>query len=132
MVTFTLPMSIYLFTNFIAAIPKSLDEAAALDGCGYARTFFSIILPQLKPVITSVAILNGVGYWNDYSFSLYLLQAPKLKTVTMVISSYFSQATSELNVAAAAAMCAVLPLVAVFIVLQKYFVQGMVDSALKE
>ena len=65
LVTFNLPMSIFLFSNFIAGIPVALEEAAFIDGCNPIQTFFKIILPQLKPVVASVVILTGVGCWND-------------------------------------------------------------------
>ena len=132
LVTFNLPLSIYLFSNFIASIPRALDEAASIDGCGHVRIFFQILLPQLKPVITSVIILTGVGCWNDYTFSLYMLQSPKIKSVTLVIANYFTQTNIDLNAAAATALIAVLPMILAFLFLQKYFVQGMVDSAIKE
>lgn len=131
LVTFELPLSIFLYTNFISSIPVALDEAAAIDGSGSIRTFFQIILPQLKPVTASVVILTGVHCWNDYQFSLYMLQSPKLRTIPLAIASYFSQTTSDVNAAAAAALLAILPVVVVFLSLQKYFIQGMVDSAVK-
>lgn len=131
LLTFSLPTSIFLYTNFIASIPTALDEAAAIDGCGPIRTFLFIIMPQLKPVTASVIILIGVQTWNDYQFSLYVLQSPRMKTVTLAISSFFSQTTSNLNAAAAAAFIAILPIVLIFIFLQKYFIKGMVDSAIK-
>ena len=62
---FGLPLSIYLYSNFITSIPTSLDEAAAIDGAGAAQTFFHIIIPQLKPVTVSVIIMKGVGAWNE-------------------------------------------------------------------
>lgn len=130
-VTFQLPLSIYLFTNFIRSIPSALDEAALIDGCGYGRAFFNIILPQMKPVIASVTILCGVTCWNDYTFSLYILQSPAKRTLTLVVSSFFGQSSSDLNGAAAVALIAVLPMLLIYILLQKYFVQGMVDSAVK-
>ena len=131
LVTFELPLSIFLYSNFISSIPGALDEAASIDGCGPVRTFFRIILPQLKPVTASVVILTGVHCWNDYQFSLYVLQSPKLRTIPLAIASYFSQTTSNINAAAAAALLAILPIVIVFLFLQKYFIQGMVDSAIK-
>ncbi len=131
LVTFELPLSIFLYTNFISSIPNALDEAAAIDGSGPVRTFFQIILPQLKPVTASVIILTGVHCWNDYQFSLYMLQSPKLRTIPLAIASYFSQTTSNVNAAAAAALLAILPIVLAFLFLQKYFIQGMVDSAIK-
>lgn len=131
LLTFELPMSVFLYSNFIASIPTALDEAAAIDGCGPIRTFLSIILPQLKPVTVSVIILTGLHCWNDYQFSLYFLQSARFRTITLAISSFFSQTTSNLNAAAAAALIAILPMVCAFIFLQKYFIKGMVDSAIK-
>lgn len=131
LLTFELPMAIFLYSNFIASIPVALDEAAAIDGCGPVRTFFYIILPQLKSVTASVIILTGMHCWNDYQFSLYILQSSKMKTVTLAISSFFSQTTSNLNAASAAALLAILPVTVCFLFLQKYFIKGMVDSAVK-
>lgn len=131
LLTFELPMAIFLYSNFITSIPAALDEAAAIDGCGPIRTFFYIILPQLKSVTASVIILTGMHCWNDYQFSLYILQSSKMRTVTLAISSFFSQTTSNLNAASAAALLAILPVTICFLFLQKYFIKGMVDSAVK-
>lgn len=131
LLTFELPQAIFLYTNFIGSIPTALDEAAAIDGCGPIRTFFYIILPQLKSVTASVVILTGIHCWNDYQFSLYILQSTKMNTITLAISSFFSQTTSNLHAASAAALLAILPVVIVFLFLQKYFIKGMVDSAIK-
>jgi len=130
-VTFNLPLAIFIFTNFITSIPVTLDEAAHIDGCGPIRTFFSIIMPQLTPVIASVVILTGVYAWNDFQFSLYLLQSPKITSVTLAVSGFFAQVSSNVYAAAAAATLGVLPIVILFLVLQRYFIQGMVDSAIK-
>ncbi|MDR2373352.1 MAG: carbohydrate ABC transporter permease [Bifidobacteriaceae bacterium] len=132
LVAFGLPFPIYIFANFIVSIPISLDEAAELDGCGPIRTFFLIIAPQLRPVIVSVVILNGVGTWNEYGYALYLLQKREMYTVTLEISQYFSASSaSNLNGAAAAAIVVILPLVVAYLALQKYFIKGALDAALK-
>lgn len=131
LVTFNLPMSIFLFSNFIAGIPVALEEAAFIDGCNPIQTFFKIILPQLKPVVASVVILTGVGCWNDYQFSLYFLQSPKYRTIPLAVASYFSQTANNMNAAAASALLGVFPVLLLFIFLQKYFIKGMVDSAIK-
>lgn len=128
---FGLPMTIYLFMNFISAIPPSLDEASAIDGCNVVQTFLKIILPQLKPVTVTIIILNGVGVWNEYAYSLYVLQKPKTYTLTLMISQYFSAGGKDLNGAAAAACIAIFPLIVIYILLQKYFIQGTIDSAIK-
>ena len=131
MTTYQLPQAMFLYINFINAIPVALDEAATIDGCGPFRTFFHIIMPQLKPVTASVIILACMNCWNDYQFSRYILQSTDMNTVTLSISSFFSQTYSNLYAASASALLAVLPVVVVFLFLQKYFVQGMIDSAVK-
>lgn len=130
-VTFQLPISIFLYSNFIKTIPQELDEAATIDGCSVYSIFYRIILPLLKPVTATIIILSGVAVWNDYSFSLYFLQKPTMKVITLTISSFFAQTGTNLNAAAAAALMAVLPITIVYLALQKYFVQGVVDSAIK-
>ncbi|GLC78994.1 carbohydrate ABC transporter permease [Lacrimispora brassicae] len=131
LITFQLPTSIFLFSSFITSIPVALEEAAAIDGCGPFQTFFRIIMPQLKPVTASVIIITGVNCWNNYQFALYLLQAPRIKTITLAIAGFFSADSANVNGAAAAAFIGILPMVVVFLFLQKYFIQGMVDSAIK-
>lgn len=131
-VAFGLPMPIYFFTNFINSIPKALDEASAIDGCNPLQTFLFIILPQLKSPIVTIIILNGVGMWNEYGYSLYILQKPHMYTLTLTISQYFSSgAANNLNGAAAAACVAIVPMIILYLFLQKYFIQGTVDSAVK-
>lgn len=131
LITFQLPTSIFLFSSFISSIPVALEEAASIDGCGPFRTFFQIILPQMKPVTASVIIITGVNCWNNYQFALYLLQSPKIKTITLAIAGFFSQDSANINGAAAAAFLGILPVIVLFLFLQKYFIQGMVDSAIK-
>lgn len=131
MLSYQLPQGIFLYTNFIRAIPQALDEAAAIDGCGPLRTFFLVIMPQLKPVTASVIILSGINCWNDFQFSRYILQSSQMNTVTLSIAQFFSQTYSDLNSAAAAALLAILPVVIMFLFLQKYFIQGMIDSSVK-
>lgn len=131
-VGFGLPMSIYMYSNFISSIPNSLDEAAAIDGAGNLQTFFQVLLPQLKPVTVTVIILQGVGIWNEYMYSLYILQKSSMFTATLQISSYFSAAKQDYGGAAAAAVVAMVPIVVLYLFLQKYFIQGVVDSAVKE
>lgn len=131
LLTFQLSQGVFLYTNFILSIPKSLDEAAALDGCGPGRTFFSIIMPQLKSVTVSIIILSSVACWNDYQFSRYFLQKTSMNTVTLAISGFFSQTYIDINTASACALIGILPVVIAFLCLQKYFVKGMIDSSIK-
>ena len=129
--TFNLPMAIYMYSNFIGTIPKELDEAAMIDGCSRMQVFFRIILPSLKATTASVIIWTSVGIWNDYQFQLYFLQKPQFRTITLAITTFFTDSKTDMGAAAAAAFIVVLPPVLMYIALQKYFVQGAMDSAVK-
>lgn len=128
---FGLPMSIYLYTNYISSIPRALDEAARIDGANRFQCFLHIILPQLKPVTVTVIIMKGIGAWNDYLYPMYIMQRPKMYTVVLVIKQYFSEMSTDLYGAAACCVLAMLPIIALYIFLNKYFIQGAVDSAVK-
>lgn len=130
-IAYQLPMCVFMFSNFIKTIPKELDEAAKIDGCSQFLILPKIILPNMGPVIASVLILVGIGVWNDYSFQLYILQKPKMRTITLAMSAFFSDGVANMPAAAAAAVLAVLPVALIYLCLQKYFVKGAVDSAIK-
>ncbi len=130
-VTYNLPISIFLFSNFIATIPTALDEAAMIDGCSRISVFYKIILPNLKPVTASVVILTGVYVWNDYSFQMYVLQKKNMRTVTLAISSFFTENAANLNAGAAAALLVIIPPIILYLTMQKYFVKGIADGAVK-
>ncbi len=129
LVTFQLPLSVFMYANFIEAIPRELDEAAEIDGCSKFMIFYRIILPLLKPVTATVIILTGVFIWNDYQFSLYILQSTRLRTVTLAVAAFFGQSSANPGAAAVSALIAVVPVVIAYLALQRYFVKGMIDSA---
>lgn len=129
--TYQLPLSIFLYTNFIKTIPMDLDNAASIDGCSSFSIYYKIILPLLKPVTATVIILVGVNIWNDYQFSLYLLQDPEMKVVTLAVANFFAQSSSNFGAASATALMAICPITIMYLFLQQYFVKGMVDSAIK-
>ncbi len=130
-VVFNLPLAIFMYANFIQTIPQELDEAALIDGCSVYSIFGRIILPLMTPVTVSVIILTSVNAWNDYQYSLYFLQKPTMKVLTLSIASFFGQSGADPHVAAAAALMAILPIMIIYLCLQKYFVKGMVEGAIK-
>lgn len=129
--TMGLPLSIFLLSNFIRTIPKELDEAAWIDGCTPAGSFFRVILPQLSPVIATIIIFNGVGIWNEFQYSSILLQRPSLRVVSTALRIFFSERSQDLNAAAASAVVAVIPIAISYLALQRYFIKGAVQSAIK-
>jgi raffinose/stachyose/melibiose transport system permease protein len=131
-VTFNLPMTIFLFTGFISTIPRELDEAAMIDGASRVGLFFKIILPLLKPVTVTVVILTGVAVWNDYQFSVFFLQSSEKATLTVALSTFFSQYNNSLGWVAAGSLVAMLPITVLYLFLQRYFIQGMAAGAVKD
>jgi raffinose/stachyose/melibiose transport system permease protein len=129
--TFNLPLSIFMFSNFIRTIPRELDEAAVLMGCSIYSVFFRIILPLLRPVTVSVVLLTAGTVWNDFQYSLYFLQKPKMQVLTLSIASFFGISGADPHIAAAGALIAITPMILVYLLLQKYFVKGMIEGALK-
>jgi len=130
-ITFSLPLTIFLFTGFIGSVPRELDEAALIDGCNRFQIFFKIILPLLKPITSTVIILVGVGIWNDYQFSVFFLQKRDVATITVSLSQFFSQFQNDLSYVAAGCIIGMLPLAVLYMALQKYFIKGLSDGAIK-
>lgn len=130
-VTFSLPLSIFLLTGFMGTVPKELDEAGYIDGCNRFAIFFRIILPLLKPIVATIVIVIGVQIWNDYQFSVFFLQKPGVQTIPVALSMFISQFHSNVNWVAAGCLMGMLPLTVLYLFLQKYFIKGMADGAVK-
>lgn len=126
-----LPFSVFLYTGFMRGIPKELEEAAYIDGCGTGRVYASIFLPLLKPVTATCCIRAGIGIWNDYLVSNSLLNSVRQPTLMVAIYSFFGQYVSEYGYAFAGIIMASLPIIIMFIFLQKYFIKGLVAGAVK-
>ncbi|WP_254450294.1 carbohydrate ABC transporter permease [Cohnella herbarum] len=130
-VTFALPLTIFLMTGFMGTVPKELDEAALIDGCSRYSIFLRIIMPLLKPIIATIVIVLGVQIWNDYQFSVFFLQKPEVKTIPVALSGFITQYHSNINWVAAGCLVAMLPMTIAYLLLQKYFIKGMADGAVK-
>jgi len=128
MVTTSLPLAIFLYSAFMRSLPVSVEEAARIDGASLFQSLFYVIIPMLKPVTATVGIITGVGVWNEYALSGYILTTPETRTIAPAIASFFSIQSSNLPAAAAAALIAVVPIVVVYLFLQKYFVRGLVGA----
>jgi len=129
--TFFLSTVIFLYTGFIRTIPRELDEAALIDGCSRYSIFFRIIFPLLKPVTASVIIVIMLGVWNDYRFSLFFLQRRSVQTVPLVLSQFFSQFQTNIPLAAAGSLLSMVPMAIVYFFLQRYFISGLAEGAVK-
>ena len=126
-----LPFSIFLFTGFMRALPKEMEDAAYIDGCSTYGIYLRIFLPLLKPVTATCCIRAGIGIWNDYLVSNSLLNSARQPTLMVAVYQFFGQYVSEYGYAFAGIIMASLPIVIMFLFLQKYFIKGLVAGAVK-
>ena len=122
----------FLCHGFIkSGIPLSLEEAAYIDGASSLQTFFYIVFPLLKPILATNMILQTLGLWNDYLLPNLVLGKEKLQTLPIVIRSFVGTFSSDYSLMMAALVMCVLPVIILFLFLQKYIVAGIVSGAVK-
>ncbi|OJU39073.1 MAG: maltose ABC transporter permease [Microbacterium sp. 69-10] len=126
-----LPLAIFLYTAFMRGLPISIEEAASVDGANAVQVLFRVVVPMLKPVTATVVILTSVNVWNDYALSVYLMRSPEMRTIAPATATFFSTTSSDVGAAAAASLLSALPVLIVYLVLQKYFIKGMVAGSEK-
>ena len=122
---------VFLMNSFMSTVPLELEESARIDGCSVFRTYFSIVLPLLKPAMATLIIMQSFQIWNDYLLASLYVSKKQLKTLTVAIQSLFSAQTSDYTTAMAAIVISVLPIAVLFMSLQKYFIKGMTVGAVK-
>lgn len=130
-ITFNLPFSIFLMSNFIRNISVTMEEAAIIDGCSCFSVFYRVLLPIMKPIIATVILLNTVTIWNEYGRSVFFLQKSELYTIPLRISMFMQQYTADWNLMAAGALVGMMPAVITFLAFQRYFIEGMTAGAVK-
>ena len=122
---------VFLMNSFMSTVPLELEEAARIDGCSVFRTYFSVVLPLLKPAMATLVIMQAFQIWNDYLLASLYVSKKQLKTLTVAIHSLFSAQSSDYTTAMAAIVISVLPIAILFLSLQKYFIKGMTVGAVK-
>jgi len=130
-VALSFPFSVFLFTGYFKSIPATLDESAIMDGCGPMRLFFQIIFPLIIPVTITVIIISFMGIWNDFGVAIFLLNSPGRYTVVLTTFNYFSQKHSDWNLLFADIVLISLPVIILYLFLQKYIVSGLTSGAVK-
>ncbi len=126
-----LPFSIFVLTGFMRSIPKELDESCLVDGCSYARLFFSIIFPLLKPAIVTVSIIVVLVVWNDFFGPFYLISDSKKWTVTLSIFNFANKFETNWALVFADIIIVISPVIILYIILQKHIIDGMTSGAIK-
>jgi raffinose/stachyose/melibiose transport system permease protein len=124
-------MTIFLYHGFIKGIPVELEEAAIIDGCSRLGVFWRIVFPLLKPITVTVVILNSLWIWNDFLLPSLVLQDPELRTIPLATFFFFGQYTKQWDLALAALMLSIIPLLIFFFAMQKHIVKGITSGSIK-
>jgi len=126
-----LPFAVFLYKGFAEGIPEELDEAARIDGCSFTGTFFKIILPLLKPIIITVTVFVAMGVWNDYLMSSLFLTKKETKTLAIAIKTFLTNHSAEYAPMMAGLLLGILPVLAFYLIGQKYIIEGVVAGSVK-
>lgn len=133
-VTSALPFSIFLYTNFIkSGVPYALEESACIDGASVPYTFFRIVIPLTKPALVSIVITQGVPIWNDFFFGMLFLSSPEKKTLPLTMLNFIGdmENATQWNMLFAACFLSAIPILIIYVFLQRYFVSGLTVGAVK-
>jgi raffinose/stachyose/melibiose transport system permease protein len=123
---FGIPMATFIFFNFMKTIPKEIDESAHIDGASTLRTFVSVIFPLLKSVTFTVVVLDVMWIWNDFLLPLLMVNSSNTtKTLVLAAYTFVGQMNTKWQYAMTAMVLTVLPSIIIFILLQKYIVDGL-------
>lgn len=129
---FSMAMSVFMFHGFINGnIPIALEEAAYIDGCTHMQTYFGIVFPLLKPIISTMVILNALAFWNDFLLPSLVLTDKKLLTLPLSTYSFYGTYSADYGTIMAGLLLCVIPILILYVVLQKQIINGVVAGAVK-
>ena len=125
-------LAIFMFAGFVKSIPLEIEEAAAIDGCGPLRTYFSVVLPMLKPTMISVGILEIMWVWNDYLLPVLVLDINEYRTIPIHIQYLKgSYGTVDLGATMALILMSIIPVIIFYLLCQKHIIKGVAAGAVK-
>lgn len=125
-------LAVFMFCGFMRSVPIDIEEASMIDGCNPLQTYFYIVVPLLRPTMVSVAILEAMWIWNDYLLPTLILDINKYRTISMLIQFFRgSYGRVEMGPMMACIMLAILPIIIIYLIGQKYIIKGVVAGAVK-
>ena len=125
-------LAIFMFAGFVKSIPLEIEEAAAIDGCGPLRTYFSVVFPMLRPTMISVGILELMWVWNDYLLPYLVLDINKYRTIPIHIQYLKgSYGTVDLGATMALILLSIIPVIVFYLLCQKHIIKGVAAGAVK-
>ncbi len=127
----SIPLSLFLTYGFVSTIPREIDEAAVIDGCKPYQLFLKIIAPLMKPICSTLFVLNFMSIWNDFTMPLYYLNNSRQWPMTLAVYNFFGAFENSWNLVAADIILTLVPVLLVFVLGQKYIVGGVSSGAVK-
>lgn len=121
----------FLYAGFIKTVPIELEESARIDGCSRFRTFFQIVFPLLKPITMTIVILAFLASWNDFIVAMIVAQKPAVRTLPLLQFYFFGEYSQEINLAFAAVLISMVPVMLLYFALQRYIIGGVTAGAVK-
>lgn len=128
---FQLAYNIFLVCSFIKTVPLSMEEAAKIDGAGVFTTYWKIVMPLLTPIMVTCLILNTLSAWNDFQTTVVLAFKENVRTLQYALYMFFGQYSAQIHQAFAAFLIAVLPIVVLYLALQKFLISGLTSGSVK-
>jgi len=125
------PLGIFLMRQFLQTLPRELDEASLIDGCSRLQTLRLVLLPLMGPAVATLAIFTFTASWNEFFWPLIVVQSNEMRTIQLLIAAMKQAEIADWGVIMAVVTLSVVPTVAVFVLLQRYFVRGIAMSGLK-
>lgn len=125
------PFNLFLMHGFFKSVPRELDEAAIIDGCGPFRLFFSVIFPLLKPITVTTGILSFIGVWNQFLFPLYYLNSSDKWPMTLAVYNFFGQYQQQWQLVSADIVLTILPVILLYLLGQRFIISGLASGAVK-
>lgn len=126
-----MPMAIFILTGFIKGIPRELDEAAVIDGCGYIRFIVTIIIPLMKPAVATLGMLTAIGAWNDFINPYLFLTTRSMRPLTAGLYLFFGEYFTNWTLLSAGIIIVVLPLIILYAFVQRFIIAGVMNGAVK-
>lgn len=126
-----LPYCVFLYKQFVENMSRDLEEAATLDGCSKFKAYWMVTFPLMKPVTSTVVIISSVNFWNNYSQAVFFLQDKRMYTLPLTMKQFVLENTKNWNSISSAAIISAIPMVVLFLCLQKYFIKGLSTGAVK-
>lgn len=130
-IAFALPQGIFIMASFLEGIPKALEEAAVIDGCGIYKVIFLIILPIMKPAMVTISIMTFLNSWNEFTMAMTYLESDRFKTLPFAVLNFAGQYASNYAVQFAVMVLTALPALVVFILLNEQITKGVTIGAVK-